>query len=165
MATLRAILQAVLTVLGVSVAFFGATLAASIDVPPGGGDIPTGFAMLFSWALVAIGVATAALGLVLLDETGVGAYLARGQRRLVRAGGGLLLVAAVLPFLGVLLLPVLLGYGTPGGPETDDTLLSVVLFVWLAITALGVLGVLSGVVWRVIDILADHLDLGFPGQN
>lgn len=164
MTSIRAAFQAAVTGLGVLVVAFGVSVAASIETPPGGGDIPTGFATLFSWALVAVGVVLTGIGLVLLDDTGLGAYLERGQRRLVRAGGALLLAAALLPFVAVLLLPVLFGLVGPGTGRDPNAVLSNALLAWLALVGLGGLGVLSGVGWRLVDALRERFDDGIPGQ-
>ena len=149
MASLRAILQAALTGVGLLVAAAGATLAASIDVPPGGGDIPTGFAMLFSWGLTGIGIAVFAFGLVIMNDSGLGSFFAHAQRRVIRIGAGFILLAAALPFVALFLLPVFYGVLGPAGPGQPDTILSTVVMVWLGIVMLGGLGVVGGVVWRV----------------
>lgn len=149
MASLRAMLQAGLTGLGVLVAVAGATLAASIEVPPGGGDIPTGFAMIFAWGLTGVGIAVFALGLVLLDDSGLGTLFTHSQRRVIRIGGGFILLAALLPFAALFLLPVFYGVLGPTAPGQTDALLSNVLLVWLGIATLGGLGVVGGVAWRV----------------
>lgn len=149
MAPLRAILQAALTGLGILVAVAGATLAASIEVPPGGGDIPTGFALLFSWGLTGVGIAVFAFGLVLLDDSGLGTFFTHSQRRVIRIGAGFILLAALLPFIGLFLLPVFYGVLGPTPPGQTDTLLSNILMVWLGIATLGGLGVVGGVIWRI----------------
>lgn len=151
MASLRSYVQAALTAVGVLLAGFGASLAASIETPPGGGDIPTGFALIFSWGLTAVGIATFALGAAILDDSGLGVYLSRRQRLAVRVGGGLLLFAAVAPILALLLLPVfygVLGHGAPGDP---NQLLSTLLMGWLAIAGLGGIGILGGIGWRALE--------------
>lgn len=153
MASLRAMLQAALTGLGLLVAFAGAMLAASIDVPAGGGDIPTGFAMLFSWGLTVVGIAVFAFGLVLLDDSGLGSFFAYAQRRVIRIGAGFILLAAILPFLALFLLPVFYGVLGPAGPGQTDTLLSTLLMVWLGIATLGGLGVVGGVAWRLGEVV------------
>lgn len=152
MASLRSYVQAALTALGALLAGIGASLAASIQTPPGGGDIPTGFALIFSWGLTAVGIGIFALGAVILDDSGLGAYLSPRQRLVIRVGGGLLLFAAVAPIVGLLFLPVLLGHGTPGEP---NTLLSTLLLGWLGIAALGGLGIVGGVTWRALEALLD----------
>jgi hypothetical protein len=163
MSALRAKLQAALLIIGGLLAGVGAWMAASIDVPAGGGDIPTGFAVLFSWAIVAIGVAVLSLGLVLLDETGVGSVLSRTQRRLVQGGGVLLLLAAVAPVAGVLLLPVLYGLLGPGSAGEPNTILSTLLVGWLGVIALGGLAILGGVGWRLVEASTDAMDAsGLP---
>lgn len=153
MASLRAMLQAALTGLGLLVAFAGAMLAASIDVPAGGGDIPTGFAMLFSWGLTAVGIAVFAFGLVLLDDSGLGSFFAHAQRRVIRIGGGFVLLAAALPFLALFLLPVFYGMLGPAGPGQPNALLSNVVMVWLGVATLGALGIVGGVSWRLCEVV------------
>lgn len=148
MASLRAYLQAALTVLGVLLAGFGASIAATIDVPPGGGDIPTGFAIMFAWALVAIGVAVFALGATLLDETGLGAYVSRRQRLAIRIGGACLLLAAVAPFLAIAAFPLYTGAMHPP-PSGEQALLSNLIMAWLGLVALGGTGIAGGILWRV----------------
>lgn len=150
---LRAVLQAALTGVGLLVAVAGAMLAASIDVPPGGGDIPTGFAMLFSWGLTAVGIAVFALGLVIMNDSGLGAFFAHAQRRVIRIGGGFILLAALLPFVALLLLPVFYGMLGPTGPGQPDAVLSNVVMVWLGIATLGGLGVAGGVSWRLGEVV------------
>lgn len=153
MASLRAMLQAALTGFGLLVAFVGATLSASIDVPPGGGDIPTGFAMLVTWGLTAVGIAVFAFGLVIMNDSGLGSFFAHGQRRVIRIGGGFILLAAVLPFLVLFLLTAFYGVLGPTGPGQTDVILSNIVMVWLGIATLGGLGVVGGVTWRVGELV------------
>lgn len=152
MASLRAMLQSALTGLGVLVAVAGASIAASIETPPGGADIPTGFATLFAWGLTGIGIAVFALGLVIMNDSGMGSFFSHSQRRVIRLGAGFILLAALLPFVAILLLPLLFGMLGPGGLGQPDALLSNVIMVWLGIATLGGLGVVGGVVWRLGEV-------------
>lgn len=149
MVSLRAILQVVLTGLGLLLAAAGATLASSIDVPPGGGDIPTGFATLFSWGLTGVGILVFSLGVVLLDDTGLGSLFGADQRRVIRLGGGLLLASSLLPFAALLLLPLLMGALVGPGAGLTDTVFSLVLVGWLGMAMLGGLGIAGGIGWRL----------------
>lgn len=164
MASLRAYAHGLFSSLGVVLIGIGSSLAASIDVPKGGGDIPSGFAFLFSYALVGIGIGSLGLGSVLLDDSGIGSYLTIHQRRFIRAGGGLLLVGAIAPFFALLVVPVILT-GLLPGHAGGEALISTLLMVWLAILALGVLGHVIGVGWRIVDALVDLIDSGIPGHQ
>ena len=152
MASLRAMLQSALTGLGVLVTFAGASIAASIETPPGGADIPTGFATLFAWGITGIGVAVFALGLVIMNDSGMGSFFSHSQRRVIRLGAGFILLAALLPFAALFLLPVFYGLLGPAGPAQPDSLLSTVVMVWLGIATLGGLGVVGGVAWRLGEV-------------
>lgn len=158
MASLRAYLQAALTGLGFLVAAFGASLAATIETPPGGGDIPTGFAIIFSWGLIVIGAAIFSLGAVILDDSGLGAYFSHHQRLAIRIGGGLLLLAAIAPIAFLVLLGAFYGLFGPSGPGQTDTLLSTLLLIWLVITALGGTGIVGGVLWRVGEATIEYVE-------
>jgi|GEM_PF-3385767 len=148
MASLRAYLQAALTVLGLLVGGVGVALSATIEIPPGGSDIPTGFAIIFAWGLVAVGTGIFAIGALILDDTGLGAYVSHHQRLAIRIGGGFLLLAAITPVLALIALPVFYGAMGPAGPGQSETLFSAVIIGWLAVTAIGGLGVVGGVLWR-----------------
>lgn len=164
MASLRAYLQAALTVLGLLVASVGVSLAATIEIPPGGGDIPTGFALIFAWGLVAVGVGIFAVGALILDDTGLGTYLSHHQRLAIRVGGGFLLLAAITPVLALIALPIFYGAMGPAGPGQTEMLFSAVILGWLAITAIGGIGVLGGVLWRVGEAVVAFVDSHQSGE-
>lgn len=150
MPSARGVTRVVLVGLGVLLVAGAANVLQSVETPPGGGDIPGGFAVLFAYLLGFVGLGLFAAGVLLLDDTGVGAYFSTRQRQVVRVGGALLGLAALAPVLAVFALPLLLG---AAGPGASGGLLPALALGWLALLALGTVGVLGGVLWCIGEVV------------
>ncbi|WP_430504959.1 hypothetical protein [Haloparvum sp. PAK95] len=128
---------------GVLVCFLAASTFGSLlaETPPGDGFLHGG-ALLLSYVLGVGGFALFALGLAIPPGSGFGIRFRRPQR-------GLFLVSAVAAVASVVL-PLAAFPTALGGDVT------IVLVAWGLPTAVAVLGVASGLLWRAVERFRDR---------
>lgn len=125
----------------VSLLAAGTFLSLLGETPPGDGFVHGG-ALLFTYALAVGGFTVFALGLAIFPGAGFGVRFRRPQRALLVVGGVAAVASVILPLAAF---PMALG-----GDAT------VVLVAWGVPTAVGVLGVATGLAWRAADRLRER---------
>jgi hypothetical protein len=138
-------LQLPVAAVGLALVVFAVGGIVSMDPPPAGSEgFVGGLAVLFLYFLAWVGFLVLSLGLAIPPLNGYGLRFTRAQRGLFVLAGVAGLVSAVGPFVAFGLI-----YSNP----------NLLVTAWLAIVSVGILALLSGLVWRSIQVW--HRDADF----
>ena len=137
--------------LGLALIVFAVGGILNVEPPPPGSDgFVGGLAVLFLYFLGWVGCLVLSVGLAIPPLNGYGLRFTRYQR-------GLFLLAALAAFLSAVGPFVLFGlvYSNPGA----------MVVAWFVVTGIAVLSLLSGLVWRGVQVWRADVDLVAAGGS
>ncbi|MFC7251238.1 hypothetical protein ACFQJ5_15540 [Halomicroarcula sp. GCM10025324] len=144
-------LQLPVATLGLALLLVALVGIATMDPPPAGSDgFVGGLAVFFLYIVAWVGFLVLSLGLAIPPLGGYGLRFTRPQR-------GLFLLAGLAAFLSAVgpLVAFGLVFSNPGA----------MVLTWLAITAVGILSLVGGVVWRGVQVWRDDAALVVAGGS
>lgn len=144
-------LQLPIAALGLALVVFAVGGIVTMDPPPAGSEgFVGGLAVLFLYFLAWIGFLVLSAGLAIPPLNGYGLRFTRSQRGLFLLAALAALLSAVGPFVAFGLV-----YSNPGAMVTA----------WVVVTGVGVLSLLSGLVWRGVQVWRTDVDLVASGGS
>ena len=144
-------LQLPVVAVGLALVVFAVGGIVSMDPPPAGSEgFVGGLAVLFLYFLAWVGFLVLSLGLAIPPLNGYGLRFTRAQRALFVLAGLAGLVSAVGPFVAFGLI-----YSNPG----------LMVTAWVATVGVGILALLTGLVWRGVQVWRGDVDFVVAGGS